>query len=208
MEDPFTWLKMIAGGLYANSRALGPSRTRGQVDAQAKAAILLMPRLTRSSVVNRAFECFTTIAATRILFSTKVRETFSLCSYRPLCFSWRLLFNWCFDAGDYVSYMTPTTKDTRRADWKDLNFAGSIDWAVDLQSFESEDKDAPPEIPTSGEGCTRGEDLTLNSAEVCDLSCSYGFCPAPLCICTQEGKLEILPPEMLTSPMLRKANWT
>lgn len=34
--------------------------------------------------------------------------------------------------GDYVSYMTPTTKFTRRNDWKALNFAGSIDWAVDL----------------------------------------------------------------------------
>ncbi|KAI8722844.1 Chitinase [Fusarium sp. LHS14.1] len=37
--------------------------------------------------------------------------------------------------GDYVSYMTPETKKSRRAVWRNLNFAGSIDWAVDLQDF-------------------------------------------------------------------------
>ncbi|KAH7013067.1 hypothetical protein EDB80DRAFT_680131 [Ilyonectria destructans] len=35
--------------------------------------------------------------------------------------------------------MTPKTKDWRRADWKELNFVGSIDWAVDLQEFTSTD---------------------------------------------------------------------
>ncbi len=30
-------------------------------------------------------------------------------------------------------------KETRRADWKTLNFAGTIDWAIDLQAFGQED---------------------------------------------------------------------
>ncbi|CAG8961706.1 hypothetical protein HYFRA_00006246 [Hymenoscyphus fraxineus] len=46
--------------------------------------------------------------------------------------------------GDYVSYMTPTTKETRRSDWKSLNFAGSIDWALDLQAFTTDDMETPP----------------------------------------------------------------
>lgn len=35
--------------------------------------------------------------------------------------------------GDYVGYMSNATKIARRSEWKGLNFAGSIDWAVDLQ---------------------------------------------------------------------------
>jgi len=44
--------------------------------------------------------------------------------------------------GDYVAYTTPKTKETRRSDWKKLNFAGTVDWAVDLQSFTRDDLDA------------------------------------------------------------------
>ncbi|CAI4215537.1 unnamed protein product [Parascedosporium putredinis] len=40
--------------------------------------------------------------------------------------------------GDYVAYMSETTKETRRAYWKELNFAGTVDWAVDLQSFTAD----------------------------------------------------------------------
>lgn len=36
---------------------------------------------------------------------------------------------------EWVGYMTNTTKDLRRKIWKNLNFAGSIDWALDLQRF-------------------------------------------------------------------------
>ncbi|EHK96459.1 putative Killer toxin subunits alpha/beta [Glarea lozoyensis 74030] len=71
---------------------------------------------------------------------------------------------------DYVSYMTPTTKETRRADWKGLNFAGSIDWAVDLQSFTADDMAIPPDRPTDGEeGCVEGEDMTTNSGDLYDI---------------------------------------
>jgi hypothetical protein len=43
--------------------------------------------------------------------------------------------------GDAVSFMTPLTKKTRRTEWQKLNFAGTIDWAVDLQSFTADDGD-------------------------------------------------------------------
>lgn len=41
--------------------------------------------------------------------------------------------------------MTATTKETRRARWRRFSFAGSIDWALDLQSFTADDpeKDEP-----------------------------------------------------------------
>ncbi|KAF2972656.1 hypothetical protein GQX73_g874 [Xylaria multiplex] len=97
--------------------------------------------------------------------------------------------------GDYISYMTPTTKSTRRADWKDLNFGGSIDWAVDLQSFTSDDMDSAPGNGAPGkEGCIAGVDETLNSANLCEFSCSFDFCPESLCKCTFRGKIEALPP--------------
>ncbi|EKJ70067.1 hypothetical protein FPSE_09760 [Fusarium pseudograminearum CS3096] len=51
---------------------------------------------------------------------------------------------------DYISYMTDNDKLGRRVIWKDFNFAGTIDWAVDLQQFRNEDFDAPPDIPMSG----------------------------------------------------------
>ncbi|KAK7990526.1 hypothetical protein PG990_014806 [Apiospora arundinis] len=46
--------------------------------------------------------------------------------------------------GDYVSYMTDTTKITRRSDWQGLNFAGTTDWALDLQNFGADDMNTPP----------------------------------------------------------------
>jgi hypothetical protein len=95
--------------------------------------------------------------------------------------------------GDYISYTTPTTKDTRRVDWKKLNFGGTIDWAVDLQSFTADDMDAPPDRPQSGEGCTSGEDTTVDSGDLCEFSCALGFCPQSLCTCTDMGPLEPLP---------------
>ncbi|KAK2616534.1 hypothetical protein QQS21_000577 [Conoideocrella luteorostrata] len=98
--------------------------------------------------------------------------------------------------GDYVSYMTPTTKDTRREDWKKLNFAGSIDWAVDLQSFTAEDWDIPPERSDSGVGCVEGRDMTTNTGDLCEFACGYGFCPRTLCDCVQSGKLPPLPKEV------------
>lgn len=44
-----------------------------------------------------------------------------------------------YNGDEWVAYMTPTTKQTRRQHWEDYNFAGTIDWAVDLQSFRDEE---------------------------------------------------------------------
>lgn len=99
--------------------------------------------------------------------------------------------------GDYISYMTPITKDTRREDWKKFNFAGSIDWAVDLQSFGSTDFNAPPNNGAAGsQGCVSGEDSTVNSGDICEFSCKFDFCPESLCECTRRGTISALPSEV------------
>ncbi|KAI0385605.1 glycoside hydrolase family 18 protein [Hypomontagnella monticulosa] len=103
-----------------------------------------------------------------------------------------LLYN-----GDYISYMTPVTKNTRREDWKKLNFAGSIDWAVDLQAFGKDDLNNKPDRPETGEqGCISGEDRTVNTGDLCEFSCNYGFCPESLCTCNIEGPVVRLPSEV------------
>ncbi|KAF5542204.1 glycoside hydrolase family 18 [Fusarium phyllophilum] len=97
--------------------------------------------------------------------------------------------------GDYISYMTPKTKDSRRSKWEGLNFAGSIDWAVDLQKFTAADFDAPVKRPDSGDGCIQGQDDTDNTGSLCEYTCNYGFCPESLCTCTATGPLKKLPSE-------------
>ncbi|KAF2729337.1 glycoside hydrolase family 18 protein [Polyplosphaeria fusca] len=99
--------------------------------------------------------------------------------------------------GDYISYMTPTTKDTRRGDWKGLNFAGTIDWAVDLQAFTTDDMNAPPKNGAPGtRGCVGGRDINVNTGDLCAFSCSFDFCPESLCECAVEGKIKALPSEV------------
>jgi hypothetical protein len=102
--------------------------------------------------------------------------------------------------GDCVSYMTPTTKETRRADWRRLNFAGSVDWAVDLQSFTADDMVVPADRPADGEeGCVRGDDDTVDSGDLCFFSCDLGFCPRSLCTCMFTGTVRALPAETNSS---------
>ncbi|KAI8262413.1 hypothetical protein K4K56_005864 [Colletotrichum sp. SAR 10_98] len=99
--------------------------------------------------------------------------------------------------GDYVSYMTPATKLTRRDDWKTLNFGGSIDWAVDLQTFGDDDMKVPIDRggDTGDEGCVSGEDKTANSGDLCEFTCSLGLCPESLCECVTRGEMLPIPPE-------------
>ncbi|KAL3452701.1 hypothetical protein BJX65DRAFT_302610 [Aspergillus insuetus] len=40
---------------------------------------------------------------------------------------------------NWVAYMSWTTKETRRIYWRSYNFAGTIDWAVDLQSYTDDE---------------------------------------------------------------------
>lgn len=96
--------------------------------------------------------------------------------------------------GDYVSYMSLRTKLDRREKWKDLNFAGSIDWAVDLQRFSDDDLDnITPGKDDDDTTCVSGEDISVESEDLCQFSCSFGFCPAPLCHCSERGKPSKLP---------------
>lgn len=45
-----------------------------------------------------------------------------------------------YDDFNWVAYMSSATKDTRRSLWQGKNFAGTIDWAVDLQAFADDGK--------------------------------------------------------------------
>jgi hypothetical protein len=89
--------------------------------------------------------------------------------------------------------MDESTKSSRRIRWQNYNFAGTIDWAVDLQAFSDDDKNHIPDRPKSGQGCVSGEDDTLNTSDLCAFACAYGFCPETLCTCTHQGDLEDLP---------------
>ncbi|KAH7153580.1 glycoside hydrolase superfamily [Dactylonectria macrodidyma] len=44
-----------------------------------------------------------------------------------------------YDSTQWVSYMKESTKQSRARRWKSLNFAGTVDWAVDLQQFSEDD---------------------------------------------------------------------
>ncbi|KAL7940211.1 glycoside hydrolase family 18 protein [Trichoderma barbatum] len=44
---------------------------------------------------------------------------------------------------EWVAYMSDKTKEIRRDKWKQLNFGGTVDWAVDLQEFHAADTFGP-----------------------------------------------------------------
>jgi hypothetical protein len=93
--------------------------------------------------------------------------------------------------------MTDETKNSRREEWRKRNFAGSIDWAVDLQSFTADEySDDSLERPKGDTGCVWGDDLGLDSGSLCAFSCMYGFCPEALCECLAEDEMETLPPKL------------
>ncbi|KAK4455203.1 hypothetical protein QBC34DRAFT_465261 [Podospora aff. communis PSN243] len=98
--------------------------------------------------------------------------------------------------GDYIGYLTPDSKEKRRDDWKALNFAGSVDWAVDLQSFSNDDMNKYPDgdQQAEGDGCIYGVDDTVNTAKLCEFTCTLGYCPASYCSCVEVGKLRPYPP--------------
>lgn len=63
-----------------------------------------------------------------------------------------------YDDTEWVAYMTPLTKGTRRDFWRGKNFAGTIDWAVDLMDYHSQDESFGLDEDLSGEfegGTTR-----------------------------------------------------
>ncbi len=92
--------------------------------------------------------------------------------------------------------MTPDSKNKRREEWKTLNFAGTIDWAVDLQRFGEEDLALPEVMPQPGhQGCISGIDATVNSGDLCEWACNYGYCPQSLCECLETGEVPPYPKE-------------
>lgn len=96
---------------------------------------------------------------------------------------------------NYVSFMTSHTKDLRRTMWEEMNFAGSIDWAVDLQEFSKLDVNAPfeREEDENGEVCTYGTSFNDDAADLCEFTCSFGYCPEPVCQCRARGPPRPLP---------------
>lgn len=103
--------------------------------------------------------------------------------------------------------MTPTTKSTRRKDWASLNFAGTIDWAVDLQAFTSDDYLLPPpKEVVNGLSCVWGEDPSGESGTLCDFTCTYGYCPQPYCTCLRYGTPPPLPGGRTSAPAVALDN--
>ncbi|KAK3317910.1 killer toxin alpha/beta [Apodospora peruviana] len=83
-----------------------------------------------------------------------------------------------YDNTEWVAYMTETTKSTRRDTWKGLNFAGTIDWAVDLQSFTLDDFHDPKggdfpedtqELPEALSDCKGSYDSLEKIGEAADI---------------------------------------
>lgn len=81
--------------------------------------------------------------------------------------------------------MTPDKKDQRREKWKRLNFAGTIDWAVDLQFFGDEDIGSILDQPIDGHGCMGGEDISIRTRDLCEFSYYFRFCHESMCRCTK-----------------------
>jgi len=95
--------------------------------------------------------------------------------------------------GDYISYLDEDSKKARQTRWKNFNFAGTIDWAVDLQAFSDEDRNFIPDRPKNGQGCIAGSDISLDSWDLCEFTCSLGFCPETVCQCLEHGELPEFP---------------
>jgi len=67
--------------------------------------------------------------------------------------------------------MTKETKESRRAGWKNFNFRGTIDWAVDLQSYNGDDME-------SSDDEYEWEDLPGNAPPVSSLGGGSDQCPS------------------------------
>ncbi|KAK0724372.1 hypothetical protein B0H67DRAFT_606956 [Lasiosphaeris hirsuta] len=86
-----------------------------------------------------------------------------------------------YEETEWVAYMSKITKETRRKHWMGFNFAGTIDWAVDLQSFTIDDfKDPktgefpdnhdddwqPPPVPSACKGPSHPAGVPIYMIEV------------------------------------------
>lgn len=81
---------------------------------------------------------------------------------------------------DYMSYMTPNT-GIAAGPTGSLNFAGTIDWAVDLQEFtDTQTVTLTLSRPLSNIECIIRRDLAVNTGSFCAFTCSFGYCPDQL----------------------------
>lgn len=78
---------------------------------------------------------------------------------------------------EWVAYLSDLKKDLRRVAWQAKNFAGTIDWAVDLQRFTDDDRWGPngtePSLPPGSDieicegSYTKLEDVPRDAADHC-----------------------------------------
>ncbi|KAI0376688.1 class V chitinase-like protein [Hypomontagnella monticulosa] len=54
-----------------------------------------------------------------------------------------------YEGTEWVAYMSERTKAARMARWTELNFAGTVDWAIDLQEFDEDSEQALGVSPPS-----------------------------------------------------------
>jgi chitinase len=107
-----------------------------------------------------------------------------------------------FDETQWVSYMDDDNKAVRAALYEAYNFAGTTDWAIDLQGTAQSLIDVCGE-PTSSAGapalCVSSEAVTCIAGtgdtdykDLCNFTCNLDYCPSP-CTCTANGTANPLP---------------
>lgn len=138
MEDRFEWPRLAVLGRIAHLLVRTVNLMPQKEDAQTPAGTFLMQRLTRSfpSRQSRKRHGSTRILH-RIIWCMTVR--LSVLEISP---DTALHANIKTDV-EWVAYMSDHTKQVRRDKWKQLNFGGSVDWAVDLQEFNGADTVGP-----------------------------------------------------------------
>ena len=129
----------------------------------------------------------------------KVLHAFDMDSYSDIL---------VFDSTQWVAWMRDENKITRTKLYKGMNFAGTTDWAVDLQgtadtvkseckSLKATDTFFPKCTPVSpNTGCIAGTGKG-DYKDLCEFSCRYNYCPEPFCTCTATAKII---PEPIQTP--------
>ncbi|KAL6867178.1 glycoside hydrolase family 18 protein [Trichoderma novae-zelandiae] len=85
---------------------------------------------------------------------------------------------------EWVAYMSDKTKESRREKWKELNFRGTVDWAVDLQEFNVTDTTGPHGGEHNQTGCIDVFDNMIwdwvNPSIEAGIGCTNILQPSPL----------------------------
>lgn len=107
-----------------------------------------------------------------------------------------------FDETQWVSYMDDDNKAVRASLYAAYNFAGTTDWAIDLQGTAQSliDVCGEPTSSTSAPAlCVSSEAVTCIAGtgdsghkDLCNFTCDLGYCPSP-CACTANGTANPLP---------------